>query len=126
MHPMKINFLLAAALFVGTATAASAQITPTSTPHSGTMNQSTMPLPNPANPTTNPGTLDQRTPTTSNPTQTSVGTIDRTPAMESQVTMDANRRTSTMSTSSPRRSTRSTKRSTRKANMPRSTTPMGQ
>ena len=105
---MKTNFLLAAALFLGTVTAASAQTTPTSTPHSGSMNQSTMPLPNPANPTTNPGTLDQRTPTMSNPTQTSVGTMDRTPAVESRVSQEAERRTTT--TQPARRTT--TRRST--------------
>lgn len=123
---MKLNFLLAAALFVGTATAASAQTMNTGATRSGTLNQSTTPVPNPANPTTNPGTLDQRTPTTTNPTQTSVGTMDRTPAMESRTTMDAERRTSTMTTTQPRstRKTTTTKRSTRRANAPRSTNPI--
>ncbi|WP_019946125.1 hypothetical protein [Hymenobacter aerophilus] len=120
---MKLNFLLAAALCVGTATAASAQTTPTGTPRSGTMNQTTPMTPNPASPTTNPGTIDQRTPTMSNPTN--VGTMDRTPAVESRTTMEAERRTSTMTTTEPRRTrTTTTKRSTRKANMPRSTSPI--
>ena len=119
---MKTNFLLAAALFVGTATAATAQITPTGTPRSGTLNQSTMPVPNPANSTTNPGTLDQRTPTTANPTQPNPGTMDRTPAVESQTTIDAERRNPTMTTT-PRRRTR-TNGTVRKANPPRSTDPI--
>ncbi|NVO30721.1 hypothetical protein [Hymenobacter lapidiphilus] len=122
---MKRNFLLAAALFVGTATAASAQTMSTGATQSGTLNQSTNTLPNPANPTTNPGTLDQRTPTTSNPTQTSVGTMDRTPAVESRTTIEAERRTSTMTTTEPRSTrTTTTRRSTRKANVPRSTAPI--
>ncbi|RFP66953.1 hypothetical protein D0N36_00220 [Hymenobacter lapidiphilus] len=122
---MKLNFLMAAALLVGTATAATAQTMPTGTTNSGALNQTSAPLPNPANPTTNPGTLDQRTPTMSNPTQTSVGTMDRTPAVESRTTIEAQRRTSTMTTTEPQRTrTTTTKRSTRKANMPRSTSPI--
>ncbi|MBT9393427.1 hypothetical protein KLP40_09650 [Hymenobacter sp. NST-14] len=112
---MKTNFLLAAALLLGTATAASAQTTPTVTPRSGTLNQSTMPLPNPANPTTNPGTIDQRTPTRGNPTQTSVGTMDRTPAVDSRVNQDARRRTNRARTTTPRRTTTPAARQTNPA-----------
>lgn len=73
-------FLLAAALGLIAATAAQAQTTPTSTPYGGAVNQTRVPLPNPANPTTNPGTIDQRTPTTTSPTQSGViGTIDERP-----------------------------------------------
>jgi|GEM_PF-7047987 len=66
---MKTPFLVAAALLVATV-AAQAQITPTSPERSGSQNQTTVP----AAPPSNPSTLDQRTPTTANPTQTGTGT----------------------------------------------------
>lgn len=109
---MKMNFLLAAALLLGTATAVSAQTTPSSTPHGGILNQTNVPLPNPANPATNPGTIDQRTPTRNNPTQTSVGTMDRTPAVESRVTQEAERRTTTTRPASATRVRPATRRTT--------------
>lgn len=74
---MKTNLLLAA-LLLGTATAAQAQTTPMGTQHGGVVNQTTVPPINPANSVTNPGTIDQRTPTTTSPTQSGVlGTIDQ-------------------------------------------------
>jgi len=76
---MKFSLLAAAALLF-TATAASAQISPSEPQRGGSMNQTTVQPQNPANPATNPGTIDQRTPTTTNPTQTSLpGAIDQQP-----------------------------------------------
>lgn len=75
---MKTNFLLTAAMLLGVAGTAHAQTTPTGTQHGGVVNQTTVPPINPANPATNPGTIDQRTPTTNSPTQSGVlGTIDQ-------------------------------------------------
>ncbi|WP_045687579.1 hypothetical protein [Hymenobacter sp. AT01-02] len=79
---MKFHQLLFAATFVlSAATATQAQTTPTSTQYGGAVNQTRVPPVNPANPVTNPGTIDQRTPTTASPTQSGVmGTIDQNPA----------------------------------------------
>lgn len=120
---MKSNFLLAAALVLGTAAAASAQTTPTGTPRTGTMNQTTPMVPNPASPTLNPGTLEQRTPVSpQSQMRTNVGTMDATPSMQSQTTIDAERRPATMTTTEPTRM--QTTRPARKANAPRSTRPI--
>ncbi|TGE07749.1 hypothetical protein [Hymenobacter fodinae] len=75
---MNYSLFVAAALLLGTTTATQAQTTPTGTQHGGVVNQTTVPPINPANPVTNPGTIDQRTPTTNSPTQSGVlGTIDQ-------------------------------------------------
>ncbi|MFD2787045.1 hypothetical protein [Hymenobacter rubripertinctus] len=105
---MKTNFLLAAALLLGSVTVVSAQTTPSSSSHGRTRNQTNVPLPNPANPTTNPGTIDQRTPTRYSPTQTSVGALDRTPAVKSRVAQDAERQTPARTTPAPRTTSRRT------------------
>ncbi|MBO0357582.1 hypothetical protein J0X19_06460 [Hymenobacter sp. BT186] len=67
------SLLVAATLFFGAAATTQAQINPTAPQTGGTMNQTTVP----AAPPVNPGTIDQRTPTTTNPTQMGTGTIDQ-------------------------------------------------
>lgn len=75
------NFLFLTAGLLLAGTAASAQVSPSTPQYGGAVNQTTVTPANPANPATNPGTLDQRTPTTTVPTQTGVpGTIDQRPA----------------------------------------------
>lgn len=91
VHPIAIpmktkNFLIAATLILGATAAAQAQVTPTSPQRGGVMNQTTVPAASPSN----PGTIDQRTPTTTNPTQMSTGsptqigtsTIDQAPIIQ--------------------------------------------
>ncbi|MBX0292314.1 hypothetical protein K3G63_17835 [Hymenobacter sp. HSC-4F20] len=130
---MKTKLLLAAALLLGSATIASAQTTPTSTQHGGVVNQSTVPPMNPANPTTNPGTLDQRTPTTASPTQQGViGTIDQTPQPQRPITEQEMRqpvpatgtttgtmRRSARQTTAPRRTTTERRTTTTQSATPR-------
>ncbi|MBB4602638.1 hypothetical protein HNQ93_003403 [Hymenobacter luteus] len=112
---MKTKFFLAAALLMGTATLASAQITPTSPQRAGAVNQSTVPPINPANPTTNPGTLDQRTSTTASPTQQGViGTIDQSPQPPRPITTEQELR-------QPARPTRVAPRARRQTTAPRGT-----
>ncbi|UOG75721.1 hypothetical protein MTX78_03790 [Hymenobacter tibetensis] len=67
------SLFVAATLFFGTVATTQAQISPTAPQRGGSMNQTTVP----AAPQTNPGTIDQRTPTTTNPTQMGTGTIDQ-------------------------------------------------
>lgn len=105
---MKMKLLLAAALLMGSATLASAQINPTTPQRGGVVNQTTVPPVNPANPATNPGTIDQRTPTTTSPTQQGViGTIDQTPLPQRTTTMQQD-------ASQPLRPTRITPRAGRR------------
>lgn len=71
---------------MGATATAQAQVTPTTPQRGGIMNQTTVPAASP----TNPGTIDQRTPTTTNPTQMSTGsptqigtsTIDQAPIIQ--------------------------------------------
>ncbi|MCA8832703.1 hypothetical protein [Hymenobacter pini] len=106
---MKTFLLLATGLLLGT-TAASAQISPSEPQRGGTLNQTTVQPPNPANPATNPGTIDQRTPTTTNPTQTGVlGTIDQRPTTAPVVTPGEVRRVTSPATA-PRRATATDRR----------------
>lgn len=101
---MKLSLLAAAALLF-TATAATAQISPSEPQRGGTMNQTTVPPQNPANPVTNPGTLDQRTPTSTNPTQTVPGTIDQRPTTAPIVTPGEVRRATQPTTPASRTTT---------------------
>lgn len=101
---MKFSLLAAAALLF-TATAASAQISPSEPQRGGTMNQTTVQPQNPANPATNPGTFDQRTPTSTNPTQTVPGTIDQRPATSPMATPGSMRRATRTTTPGTRNTT---------------------
>ncbi|WP_022824249.1 hypothetical protein [Hymenobacter norwichensis] len=67
------SLFVAATLFFGAAATTQAQINPTAPQTGGTMNQTTVP----AAPPVNPGTIDQRTPTSTSPTQMGTGTIDQ-------------------------------------------------
>ncbi|MDF7809953.1 hypothetical protein [Hymenobacter sp. YC55] len=86
------NLILAAALILGATATVQAQVTPTSPQRGGVMNQTTVPAASP----TNPGTIDQRTPITTNPTQTSTGTptqigtstIDQAPIIQRSGTLE--------------------------------------
>ena len=124
---MKPAFLAAAALLFS-ATAATAQISPSEPQRGGSMNQTTVSPQNPANPATNPGTIDQRTPTTTNPTQTSMpGTLDQRPATLPARTPGTMRRSTGTQmgtqTGMPRPSTNS--RRVRTVTSPATTTPAG-
>lgn len=121
---MKTKFLLAAALLMGSATLATAQTTPTSPQYGGTVNQTTVPPINPANPTTNPGTIDQRAPTSTTPTQQGVlGTIDQTPLPQRPATAVERdmRQTTPASPVTPGTMRRSTRQNTAPRSMERRT-----
>lgn len=120
--PFTMKFsLLAAAALLFTATAASAQISPSAPQRGGTLNQTTVPPQNPANPVTNPGTLDQRTPTSTNPTQTVPGTIDQRPTTSPIVTPGGIRRATRTTTPGTRNTTNG--RRVRTVTSPSGTTP---
>lgn len=94
--PMKSkNLIIAAAFILGATATAQAQVTPTTPQRGGIRNQTTVPAASPSN----PGTIDQRTPTTTNPTQTSTGsptqigtsTIDQQPAIQRPTVVEPQR-----------------------------------
>ena len=114
------NLLIAAALFLAAAATAYAQVTPTLPQTGGTMNQTTIP---PAAPS-NPGTLDQRTPTT-NPTQLDLGTIDHSPVQRPTPAEEQSTQQRTGSTTQPTNTATSRRRDTRTKQQaaPETTTP---
>ncbi|RSK40992.1 hypothetical protein [Hymenobacter perfusus] len=120
---MKNTLFVTAGLLLA-ATAASAQISPSQPQRAGSMNQTTVQPQNPANPATNPGTLDQRTPTMSNPTQTVPGTIDQRPMTAPIVTPGEVRRTSLPTTAPATAPSRTTINSRRTRTVPGTATPM--
>ena len=89
------NLIIAASLILGATATVQAQVTPTTPQRGGVMNQTTVQAASPSN----PGTIDQRTPTTTNPTQMGTGsptqigtsTIDQQPAIQRPTTVEPQR-----------------------------------
>ncbi|WP_426490397.1 hypothetical protein [Hymenobacter sp. 102] len=120
-----MKFSLCTAALLLTVTAASAQISPSEPQRGGTLNQTTVPPQNPANPTINPGTIDQRTPTTSNPTQTSLpGAPNQRPTTMPAGASGTMRRGVGTQSGMPRTTTTNSRR-VRTVTNPVSTTPAG-